>query len=187
MCSPSALACQSGYPARNRHGWSAAAARHRSPRSARTTARRCPALPQIIGWSSRPPTVDWSIPPVRMVEPLRQPSWSSACGFVDGGRTAHRTAFRPPAAHNSTGSTTTTIKLSINELHPLKFQKRHLFSRILHFLHFLHFLHTSFFVRLGIPFLRPDPHVLEAGARRGCQGRPSLWPGGTLSGLQAAP
>jgi hypothetical protein len=30
----------------------------------------------------------------------------------------------PPAAHNSTGSTTTTIKLSINELHPLKFQKR---------------------------------------------------------------
>src|SRR5207237_6013606 len=23
------------------------------------------------------------------------------------------------------------------------------------------FLHPSFFVRLGIPFLRPDPHVLE--------------------------
>src|SRR5271169_2601014 len=39
----------------------------------------------------------------------------------------------------------------------------------------LHFLHTSFFVRLEIPFLRPDPHVLEAGARRGCQGRPSLY------------
>src|SRR6516162_9208071 len=52
---------------------------------------------------------------------------------------------------------------------------KHLFSGILHF---LHFLHTSFFVRLGIPFLRPDPHVLEAGARRGCQGRPSRWPGG---------
>src|SRR3974377_2528541 len=61
---------------------------------------------------------------------------------------------------------------------------KHLFSRILHF---LSFLHTSFFVRLGIPFLRPDPHVLEAGARRGCQGRPSLWPGGTLSRLHAAP
>src|SRR6516225_2932354 len=61
---------------------------------------------------------------------------------------------------------------------------KHLFSRILHF---LSFLHTSFFVRLGIPFLRPDPHLLEAGARRGCQGRPSLWPGGTLSRLQAAP
>src|SRR6516162_385531 len=61
---------------------------------------------------------------------------------------------------------------------------KHLFSRILHF---LHFLHTSFFVRLGIPFLRPDPQVLEAGARRGCQGRPSLPPGGTLSRLQAAP
>src|SRR6516162_7040417 len=61
---------------------------------------------------------------------------------------------------------------------------KQLISRILHF---LYFLHTSFFVRLGIPFLRPDPHVLEAGARRGCQGRPSLWPGGTLSGLQAAP
>ena len=82
------------------------------------TARRCPALPQIIGWSSRPPTVDWSIPQVRMVKPLRQPSWSSACGFVDGGRTPRGRAFRPPAAHNSTGSTTTTMKLSINELHP---------------------------------------------------------------------
>ena len=35
-------------------------------------------------------------------------------------------------------------------------------------------LHFSFFVQLGIPFLRPDPHVLEVGARRGCQGRPSL-------------
>ena len=23
----------------------------------------------------------------------------------------------------------------------------------------LHFLHSSFFVRLGIPFLRPDPHA----------------------------
>ena len=43
----------------------------------------------------------------------------------------------------------------------------------------LHFLHSSFFVRLGIPFLRPDPHVLDAGARRGCQGRPSLCPGRT--------
>jgi hypothetical protein len=61
---------------------------------------------------------------------------------------------------------------------------KQLISRILHF---LSFLHTSFFVRLGIPFLRPDPHVLEAGAHRGCQGRPSLWPGGTLSRLQAAP
>jgi hypothetical protein len=28
-----------------------------------------------------------------------------------------------------------------------------------------HFLHSRFFVRLGIPFLRPDPHVLEAGAQ----------------------
>jgi hypothetical protein len=35
--------------------------------------------------------------------------------------------------------------------------------------------------------LRPDPHVLEAGARRGCQGRPSLWPGRTLRRFQAAP
>src|SRR5258705_11577254 len=25
----------------------------------------------------------------------------------------------------------------------------------------LYFLHSSFFVRLGIPFLRPDPHVLR--------------------------
>ena len=59
------------------------------------------------------------------------------------------------------------------------FVVKHLFHTI------LYFLHTSFFVRLGIPFLRPDPHVLEAGARRGCQGRPSLWPGGTLSRFQA--
>ena len=44
---------------------------------------------------------------------------------------------------------------------------------------------TSFFVRLRIPFLRPDPHVLEAGAHRSCQGRPSLWPGRTLSRFQA--
>src|ERR1700684_1437647 len=44
------------------------------------------------------------------------------------------------------------------------------------------FLHSSFFVRLGIPFLRPDPHIVEAGARRGCQGRPSLWPGGPPRG-----
>jgi hypothetical protein len=51
----------------------------------------------------------------------------------------------------------------------------------------LHFLHTSFFVRLEIPFLRPDPHVLEAGARRGCQGRPSLYAGHTLRRFQAAP
>ena len=35
-------------------------------------------------------------------------------------------------------------------------------------------------LRGKIPFLRPDPHVLEAGAHRGCQGRPSLWPGRTL-------
>jgi hypothetical protein len=59
-----------------------------------------------------------------MVKPLRQPSWPSACGFVNGGRTPRTRAFRPPAAHNSTGSTT-TIKLSINELYPLEFQKRH--------------------------------------------------------------
>src|SRR5271168_2479364 len=51
----------------------------------------------------------------------------------------------------------------------------------------LHFLDTSFFVRLEIPFLRPDPHVLEAGAHRGCQGRPSLYAGHTLRRFQAAP
>jgi hypothetical protein len=35
------------------------------------------------------------------------------------------------------------------------FVVKHLFHTI------LHFLHSSFFVRLGIPFLRPDPHVLR--------------------------
>ena len=48
-------------------------------------------------------------------------------------------------------------------------------------------LHFSFFVRLGIPFLRPDPHVLEVGARRGCQGRPSLCADLTLHRFQAEP
>jgi hypothetical protein len=48
------------------------------------------------------------------------------------------------------------------------FEVKHLFHGI------LHFLRSSFFVRLGSPFLRPDPHVLDAGARRGCQGRPPL-------------
>jgi hypothetical protein len=48
-------------------------------------------------------------------------------------------------------------------------------------------LHPSFFVRLEIPFLRPDPRVLEAGARRDCQGRPSLCAGLTLRRFQAAP
>ena len=33
------------------------------------------------------------------------------------------------------------------------FEVKHLFHSI------LHFLHSSFFVRLGIPFLRPDPHT----------------------------
>ena len=61
------------------------------------------------------------------------------------------------------------------------FEVKHLFHGI------LHFLHSSFFVRLGIPFLRPDPHVMEAGARRGGQGRPSLCRGRTLGGFQAAP
>jgi hypothetical protein len=60
------------------------------------------------------------------------------------------------------------------------FEVKHLFHGI------LHFLPPSFFVRLGIPFLRPDPHVLDAGARRGCQGRPSLGRGFMLHRFQAA-
>jgi hypothetical protein len=42
------------------------------------------------------------------------------------GRRAHTAQKGLPVApaHNSTGSTTTRAKLSINELHPLKFQKR---------------------------------------------------------------
>jgi hypothetical protein len=47
----------------------------------------------------------------------------SASSPVQGDRAAQK-GLPAPAAHNSTGSTTTTIKLSINELHPLKFQKR---------------------------------------------------------------
>ena len=62
------------------------------------------------------------------------------------------------------------------------FEVKHLFHGILHFL-----LLPSFFVRLGSPFLRPDPHVLDAGAHRGCQGRPSLRQCLTLRRFQAAP
>jgi hypothetical protein len=51
----------------------------------------------------------------------------------------------------------------------------------------LHFLHSSFFVRLGIPFLRPTHTRVEADAHRACQGRPSLCPGRTLRRFQAAP
>ena len=52
----------------------------------------------------------------------------------------------------------------------------------------LHFLHSSFFVRLGIPFLRPRPtHVLRPTRTGACQGRPSLCPGRTLRRFQAAP
>src|SRR6266576_3723992 len=34
----------------------------------------------------------------------------------------------------------------------------------------------GFFVRPGIPFLRPDPQYWKAGARRSCQGWPSHQP-----------
>ena len=40
---------------------------------------------------------------------------------------------------------------------------------------FLAFL-IGFFVRSGIPFLRPDPQYCKAGARRSCQGWPSHQP-----------
>src|SRR5882672_1336143 len=56
------------------------------------------------------------------------------------------------------------------------------------------FLHSSFFVRLGIPFLRPDPHVLRPTRTGPCQGRPSLcpwphapsFPGRALTGTSTA-
>src|SRR5882757_6143387 len=57
------------------------------------------------------------------------------------------------------------------------FEVKHLFHGI------LHFLHSSFFVRLGIPFLRPDPQYCKAGARRSCQGWPSPHPCGVLRAL----
>jgi hypothetical protein len=57
------------------------------------------------------------------------------------------------------------------------FEVKHLFHGI------LHFLHSSFFVRLGIPFLRPDLQYCKAGARRSCQGWPSPQPCGVLRAL----
>src|SRR5215831_15332910 len=101
--------------------------------------RRCPASKSTVSTNQgavipraaannwlviTPSTHQLAIRPVRVVAPPRQPSQPSACGFVDGGRTPQRRAFRPPAAHNSTGSAT-TINLPINELYPLEFQKRH--------------------------------------------------------------
>src|SRR5258708_38384285 len=52
----------------------------------------------------------------------------------------------------------------------------------------------GFFVRPGIPFLRPDPQYCKAGARRSCQGWPSHQPfhvaldlpGHTLTALSTA-
>jgi hypothetical protein len=45
----------------------------------------------------------------------------------------------------------------------------------------------GFFVRPGVPFLRPDPQYYKAGARRSCQGWPSPQPCGVLRPCQATP
>jgi hypothetical protein len=44
---------------------------------------------------------------------------------------------------------------------------------------------VGFFVRSGIPFLRPDPQYCKAGARRSCQGWPSHRPFQVLCPCQA--
>jgi hypothetical protein len=49
------------------------------------------------------------------------------------------------------------------------------------------FFIVSFFVRLGSPFLRPDPLFSIVGARSCCQGWPSLGPCLTLYLCQATP
>jgi hypothetical protein len=69
----------------------------------------------------------------------------------------------------------------INESLYGAFEVKHLFHSI------LHFLHPSFFVQLGIPFLRPDPQYCKASARRSCQGWPSFQPCGTHRPCQATP
>jgi hypothetical protein len=51
---------------------------------------------------------------------------------------------------------------------------------------FLAFL-IGFFVRPGIPFLRPDPQYCKAGARRSCQGWPSHQPFHILCPCRAIP
>ena len=51
---------------------------------------------------------------------------------------------------------------------------------------FLTFL-IGFFVRPGIPFLRPDPQYCKAGARRSCQGWPSHQPFHALCACRAIP
>jgi hypothetical protein len=45
----------------------------------------------------------------------------------------------------------------------------------------------GFFVRSGIPFLRPDPQYCRAGARKSCQGWPSHPPFHGLCLCQAIP
>src|SRR5215813_13761349 len=88
----------------------------------------------------------------RLVNPSSQDGRAAASTVVAVslwicGRRAH-TAHKglpAPAAHNSTGSTT-TIKLSINELHPLEFQKRPLST-----------LHSCFSDMLPVSF---DPSLV---------------------------
>src|SRR6202166_1634426 len=51
----------------------------------------------------------------------------------------------------------------------------------------LYFLHCSFFVRLGIPFLRPDPHVLRPTRTGPVKVSRRSDPGRRLRRFQAAP
>src|SRR5215471_12637526 len=76
-----------------------------------------PSTPQLVNPSSQ----GWSRRRVNRRSPQPVDLWTA------GGHRRAR-AFQPPAAHNSTGSTT-TIMLSINELYPLDFQKRQIFGR----------------------------------------------------------
>src|SRR4249919_2297786 len=43
-----------------------------------------------------------------------------------------------------------------------------------------HIVLIDFFVRPGVPFLRPDPQYCKADARRSCQGWPTPQPCGVL-------
>ena len=49
-----------------------------------------------------------------------------------------------------------------------------------------HIVLIGFFVRPGVPFLRPDPQYCKADARRSCQGWPTPQPCGVLRPRRAA-
>src|SRR5262249_17001523 len=95
--------------------------------------RRCPAAKSTVctnhgALMPKAAANNWLViasSPRQLVNPTSQggraaASTVAAVSLWSCGRRAHKVQEGPPAAHNSTGSTT-TITLSINEFYPLEF------------------------------------------------------------------